>query len=67
MNADARADSWFNVGVAIWWTAQFMLCRRFEWHDAAPEYRSESTRRLFMRAFRTAADRARIEISGVTQ
>jgi len=66
MNADARADAWFNLGVAIWWTAQFRLWRMFEMHDDAPQYRSESTRRRFMKAFRKEADRALLAIPGVT-
>jgi len=66
MNADARADAWFNLGVAIWWTAQFRL------HRAANGYRPPdpldvASRRLFMTSYRLAMLKANgLAIPGAT-
>ena len=66
MQIDPNLKGYINLGVAIWWTAQFRLWRKFAMNDDAPEYRSESTRRRFMSAFRKEAARARLAVPGVT-
>ena len=66
MNADARADAWFNLGVAIWWTAQFRLYRAANGYRP-PDPFGETTRRQFMARYQVDMRAVRgITIPGVT-
>ena len=66
MNADARADAWFNLGVAIWWTAQFRLYRATRGFRP-PDPLGEMMRRRFMAQYRLVRHTANgLAIPGVT-
>lgn len=51
MRSAGTFNGYVELGVAVWWAAMFKISRIEQRGDYSSDYRTESTRRAFRRAF----------------